>query len=114
MDIWRTDSRTFPGDNAKRGVDSLAGETYGNCVQVVSYTCNIVPVLILIRLIHSELRLEKRVISAQERLGAENADYTPWQLFLLAQLKTKEIKTEEDVEMNAFYRAIVLKLGNCI
>ena len=51
------------------------------------------------------------MISAQERLGAENADYAPWQLFLLAQLKNKEIKTEDDVEMNAFYGCVIISKG---
>ena len=59
------DSRNAPGDDTKRRVDSLAGKTYGNCVQVDSYTCNIVPLLILARLIRSELKLEKRMVSAQ-------------------------------------------------
>ena len=41
VDILRPGSRKVAGENTKRGVDSLAGKTNGNCVQVALCNFNI-------------------------------------------------------------------------
>ena len=83
VDILRPGSRNVAGENTKRGVDSLAGKTHGNCVQVALCICNIFSlklfpgfslqlqylyiVAIQPRLIQSELTSgNKAAVSAQE------------------------------------------------